>query len=136
MADGHGRVALQEKLCQRSPDDLAASDDAGVRAATRNRVALKQFDDADRRARRERLFSQREATDVDRIEPVNILRRINRLNHTSLINAARQRQLDAHSINVITLIELPYQIKQLSGRRLSRERMMFGSQAHSLRRSH
>ena len=87
------------------PDDFAL---AGVRAAHRNRVALKQFDDADRRARRERLFSQREATDVDRIEPVNILRRINRLNHTLLINAARQRQLDEHSIHIITRIELTY----------------------------
>src|SRR5437868_13002253 len=125
MADSHGRVALQEKLRHGTPDDLAASDDAGVCTANRNRVALKQFDDTDRRAWRERLFSQREATDVDRIEPVNILRRINRLNHTSLINAARQRQLDVHSINVITRIELPDQIKQLSGRRLSTERMMF-----------
>jgi hypothetical protein len=107
MANRHGRITLQEKLCEGTPDNLAAPDDYCVRSTDVNGVALKQFDDADGSARRKRLLSQREATYIHWMKPVNIFSRINRLDDAPLVNSARQRQLHKDSINVVARIKTP-----------------------------
>src|SRR5437588_7811423 len=121
VAYDHGRVALQQKFGHGATDDVAPPDDARARARHLDALAREQFNDSRGRARQKRRTTKHHSTDVNRVKPVNVLLRINRLDDARLVNARGQWQLNEYAVNVLALVERGDQLKQTRGSRVSRE---------------
>jgi hypothetical protein len=76
VADGDGRVGVQEEFGHGVADDVAAADHARARPADGDALTHEQLHDAGRGARDERRPAQREAADVSGVEAVHVLRRV------------------------------------------------------------
>src|SRR5919198_126001 len=125
VADGHGRVALEEQLRHGPADDVASPDDDGPRAGDFDPLAHEQLDYAGGRARQKGGAPEHHPADVDRREPVHVLRRVNRLDDRRLVHARGQGQLYEYAVNVLARVAGGDQFEQLFGRRLRRERVVF-----------
>src|SRR5947209_5068471 len=124
VADGDGRVVLQEKLRRGATDVVAAPDDDCARARDFDSFTHEQFDYPGGRARQKRRLPQHHPTDVDRRETVNVLRRVNRLDDGRLVHARGQRQLHEDAVNVLARVAGGNQFEKLRGCRLRQERVV------------
>src|SRR6185503_17034904 len=108
MADGHGRIAVQEQQRHRLPDDVTASDDDGVPAGNRNLLPIEQLDNPGRRACDESRPLLYQPTDVDRRQTVHVLLWRDRVEHSLLgpgTHRPGQRRLNKDAVVNIAAIE-------------------------------
>ena len=105
VADRHGRVALEEEMRHRLADDRRAADHDGARALERDLVLVEHPHDAERRARDERRPAEVEAAGVDRVDPVDVLLRRDRLDDPVLVEVVRQRELDEEPVDRVVGVE-------------------------------
>ena len=101
MADRHGRVRLQQEVRHRLADDVAAADHHGPRTVELDVMLLEQRHHAARRRGDERRPSEVELAGVERMEPVDVLRRRDRADHLLLVDVVGQRQLDEDRVDVV-----------------------------------
>src|SRR5688572_10108883 len=118
MTHSNRRVLLLEKHRHRLPDDIAPTHDDGILTGDRNIRSFEYLDHAGRRARHQRANTLHQPTGIDRMKTIDVLFRIDRLKHASLIDLLWQRKLHQNSIDVISQVERSDDLKQLllSGR--------------------
>src|SRR5689334_24120511 len=117
MTDGHGRIALEQQHRHRFADDLASANDHRVRAGDTNRAAFEYLDYPGRRARHEMRTSLHELSDIDRVKPVDIFRRIDGIKHLlcgPLPHRRWQRRLYQDAVMDATRIQPVDEVQQLS----------------------
>jgi hypothetical protein len=108
MADGHGRIAVQEQQRHRLPDDVTAPDDDGVPGGNRNLLPIEQLDNPRWRACDESRSLLHQPTHVDRRQPIYVLFWRNCIEHALLSPGAhrlRQRRLNKDAVMGIAAIE-------------------------------
>ena len=105
VADGDGRVLVQEQCGHGLADERAAAHDHRVASGQRHRVLAQQPQDAGRRRGHEAGLGQPEPADVSRVEPVDVFARIDPLDEVALRQARRQRQLDQDSVHSVVNVE-------------------------------
>ena len=113
MRDGHGGVFGQQKLRHRLADDVGAADHHRFEAGERGMHGLRQHDAAERRARHQRRQAGGEPPGVDRMEAVDVLRRIDGVEHLLGVDLLRQRQLHQDAVHRRIGVELFDQRHQL-----------------------
>ena len=90
----HGSVqagALErEEVGQWASDGDTAADDHHVAALDRHVVGVEQLDDPRRRARQRPRRAEHEAAEVDRVQPVDVLGRVDGEQRLLLVQAGRQ----------------------------------------------
>ena len=102
MADRDGGVGVQEHQRHRLADDVAAADHHGVAAGHRDVRAAQHLHHPGRRARAQRGAVLDQPPDVDRAEAVDVLVRIDGLEHGHLgVRAERRRQRRLHQDAVV-----------------------------------
>ncbi|VTR68175.1 conserved hypothetical protein [Desulfosarcina cetonica] len=112
MHDGHGSVGARAFLHHHVGDgfahDVGATHDDHFGAAGLNAGAHDHLLDAERRARRkfDFLAPDHQTADVDRMEPVDILVRIDGVEHFFLINVLGQGQLNQDTVDAVVLVVL------------------------------
>src|SRR5215813_5746616 len=104
MTDRHSRVTLQQEACEGPADDLAAPNDTRIRTCDLDTVSIQQFDNSGWSARNESGSSHSQQTDVSGMKRVHIFGRINCLDHQTVINLFRQRQLDENAVELIVVV--------------------------------
>ena len=125
MGDGDGGVARQQQLRHRLADDVGAADDdrlgAGERPVQGLRGAVDQHHAAGRRAGHERALQRprRQQAGVERVKTVNVLARIDGLQHLFGVYLPRQRQLHEDAVDGRIGVERGDKAQQfgLAGRR-------------------
>ena len=129
MRDGHRAVLAQQKLSHRLADDVGASDDDRVEARQIVLHRLCKDDRADRRARRQRALADRELADVDGVEAVDVLGRIDRIQHLHAVDVLGQRHLHENAVHGRVAVEARDEIEQRGLRRLLRQLVLEGLHA-------
>ena len=128
VADGDSGVALHEQQRHRFADDVAAADDYRVLAVHLDALVIEQAHHAQRRARHKGRPPGDKEPNVDRMKPVDILFRGNRLGHPVGRNSARQGQLHEDPVDVRVAIERADLLDQLGLRYTVRQRDVLGAQ--------
>ena len=95
--------------------------DDGARALGLDLVLGEHPHDPEWRARHEPRAAEVEAAGVHRVEPVDVLRGIDRLDHLGLVEVGRQRQLDEDPVDGVVGVQLGEELKELVLRRVRRE---------------
>ena len=121
MADGDGRVVMQQQQGHGLSNDVAAPDDDCASSLERNLVAQQDFDDPCRSARDHAGPAAHELADVQGMEPVHVLRRVHSHEDPLRVHARRERKLHQDAVNVVSPVEFFDQCQELVGGRLSRE---------------
>ena len=106
MGHRDGRVLAQHQLGDRFADDVAAADDDAALALDGQLVSLEHGDDPGRRAGHGAVPAQREQADIDGMEPVDILVRLDRADDRELVDVVRQGQLAEDAVDLAVLVEL------------------------------
>src|SRR5207302_1319003 len=99
MADGDGRVLLQQERRERLADDIGASDHHRASAGERHAGVLDEPHHAGGRARRELRLPGEQSAEVLEAETVDVFCRRDRLEHAPRIDPARQRQLHEDAVH-------------------------------------
>ena len=134
VARRHGRVRGEQQLRHRLPDDAGASDDDGVGAAQLDLVLLEHAHDAERRAGDECGPAEIEPGGVDGMDPVDVLRRVDRLDHGCLVDVAGERQLDEQAVHAVVGVELRDEREHVLLARVGRNAVVARLDAGRLRR--
>ena len=74
---------------------------------------LRQHHAAEGRARHQRRLTGRETASIDRMEAVDILRGIDRLDHSTRVDMLWQWELHQNAVDVVTLVERAHDVEQL-----------------------
>ena len=121
MADRDRRVALQQQHRHGLADDLAPADDDRVAPRDRDAGSIEDLDDAGGRARLQVRAPLHQLADVHRVEPVDVLVRIDRVEHAlrgPLPDRGGQRRLDENAVVAIARVEAGDEREQIvEGRR-------------------
>src|SRR5215216_829081 len=94
QCDGRVLALPRQQQSQRPADRGTSSDDADFRTVEPDAVTAEQFDDATRSAWQRARRSQHQLAEVDRMQAVGILLRIDQCERSVVIQAAGQWQLD------------------------------------------
>ena len=121
MRDRHRRILVEQQLHQRAADQVGAADDDGVHALQRGVHALRQDDAAERRAWRQRGKAAGEPAGIVRVQPVDILGRIDGVDDGFGIDRFRQRQLHENAVHGGIAVELRDQRQQVGLRDIGRQ---------------
>src|SRR5262245_7893310 len=130
VTDRDGRVDMQEKERHRLTDDVAAPDDDGVRTGDVDARPFQQLDDPRRRTRRQGRPALHEPPYVDRMKTVDVLRGIDRVEHTTLgVGAHRRRERRLHEDAIVNVarVQTGYDRQQFVERRRRRQPLEIGS---------
>ena len=106
VADGDGRVLVQQQHGDGLADDVAAADDDGVLAGDGNVAALENLDDSGGRAGRERGTAGLQAAGVDGMKAVDIFLGRDGIEQRLGVDLRGQRQLDEDAVDVVAGVEL------------------------------
>ena len=99
MRDGHRAVRAQEQLRHRLADDVGAAEYDSAQAGEIAQAILQQHQAAQRRAGHQRVLARRQPTRVDDMKPVDVLGRVDGVDHRGGVDLRRQRQLDQDAMN-------------------------------------
>ena len=108
VAQGHGGVlrAAGQQQAERAADRGAAADHGDLGAVQRDVVPPEQVHDAARRARQRAGEAQDEPAQVDRVQPVGVLVRVDQLQHPAGVDVLGQRQLHDVAVAGVVGVEL------------------------------
>ena len=121
MAHRHRRVRLQEQQRHRPADDDTAPDDDGILPCNIDPRVLEQPHNAGRRARNEARPSNQQRSHVDRAEAVDILRRVDALEHRTRIDVRGHRLLRKNPVDIRARIQIRNERKQFGLGRARRQ---------------
>ena len=121
VADRHGRVRLEQELRDRLADDVRPADDHRVLPGRVDPVFLQQPHDPERGRTDEVRPSEREQPGADRMEAVDVLGRVDRLDGRRLVQVRRQRRLDEEAVDCVVGVQLRDDGQQLLLCDLSRQ---------------
>ncbi len=113
MGDGHGAVALEQKRGHRLADDVGAADDHRLLAGQIADGVLEHQDAALRRAGNEGLAAGPQAAGIDDVKAVDVLVRIDGIDHGIGIDLVGQGELDQDAVDAVVGVELFDQRQQL-----------------------
>ena len=99
MRDGHRAVRAQEQLRHRLADDVGAAEYDSAQAGEIAQAILQQHQAAQRRTGHQRVLAGRQPTRVDDMKPVDVLGRVDGVDHRGGVDLLRQRQLDQDAMN-------------------------------------
>ena len=99
VADRHRRVLADEQEGGRHPDDRRPTDDDRVATGHRDPGAAQDLDRRVGRRRQEAVVAEPEETGVERVDPVDVLGRIDRVDDRSQPDRRRQRHLDDDAVD-------------------------------------
>ncbi len=133
MRDRHRGVFVQQQLQQRTADQIGAADHDRVHAFQRGVHALGQDDAAERRAGRQRVKTAGQPPGIVRMQPVDVLGRIERVDDGFGVQRFRQRQLHQDAVHRRIAIELCDQRQQVVLRDIGRQHMLERRHAGGLR---
>ena len=112
MGDGHGGIFCQQELGHRLADDIGAADHHRLEARQRRMHRLRQHDAAKRRAWRQRRQAGGKPAGIDRMKAIDVLPRIDGIQHLLGIDLLRQRQLHQDAMHRRVGVELLHQRHQ------------------------
>src|SRR5882724_5887238 len=124
MCNRHRRIFVEQQLHQRAANQIGAADDERVHALQRGMHALGQDDAAERRAWRQRGKAAGEPAGIVRVQPVDILGRIDGVDDGFGVKRFRQRQLDENAVHGRIAVEFSNQRQQIGLRNISRQFML------------
>jgi hypothetical protein len=126
-AVGHGHRAIlpEEELRHRLADDVGAADHHRLEARKVAEPVLQEHQAAERRAGDEAALADREPAGVDDVEAVDVLGRVDRVDHRLVVEALGERELDEDSVDPVVAVQLLDEVEQLAwvasaGRRCSK----------------
>ena len=99
MGDRHRRILRQQQLRHRLADDVGAADHHRFQAGERRMHGLGQQHAAERRARHQRRQAAGEPPDIERMEAVDVLGRIDGGDDLLRVDLLRQRQLHQDAVH-------------------------------------
>src|SRR6476659_11302385 len=100
VADGHRRALVQQQSSHRFANDIAAADDQSIYSGDLDAGPLQYLDNARRGARSESGIALHQASGVDRVKAVHVLRRIDPLENSSLVDVLWQGKLNEDAVNI------------------------------------
>ena len=106
VTDGDGRVLLDQQERRRHPDDRRAPDDDGVAARDLDPGAAQDLDRGVGGRGQEAVVAEPEQTGVQRVDPVDVLGRIDGVDDRSQPDRRRERHLDDDAIDRRIVVEL------------------------------
>src|SRR5215210_2934044 len=121
VAEGDGRVAVQEEQRRGLADDVAAADHDRIGALQPDPVLVQQREHAERRPRHVPGRPGEQEPRVDRVEAVDVLHRVDRLDHALLGDLVGERQLHEDPVDRGVGVQLADQRQQLLLARLGRQ---------------
>jgi len=101
VSNGDGAVSLQEQLRHRLTDNVRASNHDRIEARQVTAQAIDEDEAAGRRAGHEGPFSDRKSSNIDRMKPVNVFVRVDRVDHLLRIDMLWQRELDEDAVAML-----------------------------------
>ena len=108
----------EEKHRDRLPDDLAAPDDDRLLPFELDLVLGQESHDPERGRRHEHRLAEEQPARVQRVEPVHVLRRVDRERDLRLVHVLGQRQLHEDPVDAVVRVQLVEQVQHLAlGRR-------------------
>ena len=138
MGDRHRAMAREQELRHRLADDVRAADDdslhAGEHRAQRLAGLVEHDHRAGRRAGHERPahLADRKQADIDRMEAVDVLLRVDRLEHPRRTDVPGQRQLHQNAVHRRIGVERLDEREQFGFARLGGERVLHRMKAAAL----
>ena len=93
MTNRHCSISLQKQLCHRPSDNLAAANDACIRAAYFDPAVVQQLDDPGGRARHKYWSSHRQPSGVNGMKTIDVLCRIEGFDNRSFINPLQAKEV-------------------------------------------
>src|SRR6185369_17871825 len=99
MTDRDRRISLQQQLGHRTSDDLAASNNTGIRAADLDLIIVEQLNHSSGGAWHEHRPSHCKPACIHRMETVDVFHRIDGLDDLRLVNPGRQRKLSKNTVD-------------------------------------
>ena len=124
----HRAVLAEQQLRHRFADDVGAAEHEGAQPLQRAQPVLQHRQAAARRARRQRLAAGRQPAGVDDVEAVDILVRVDGVEHGGLGDAVRQRQLHQDAMDGGIVVQAPHQREQRFPVRIRRQLVLEGVQ--------
>ena len=129
MRDGHGCIAaaafVHEQQRHRLADDHAAAEHDDICARCLDAALDQQPLAAERRAGDECIrIAERELRDVDGMESVHVLSRVERLDDRALINVLRRRRLHEDAVDRGVVVQGAHDIEELRLRGVVRQRVL------------
>ena len=106
MGDGDGGVLGEQQLRHRLADDVGAADHHRLHAGERGMHRFRQPHAAERRARHQRRQAARQPPDIERVEAVHVLGRVDGGDDLVCVDLRRQRQLHQDAVDVGVGVEL------------------------------
>ncbi len=105
--------AFEQKQGDRLADDVRLADDHRFQAAKIVDDRLQQAHAAERRARHETARARRQPPDIDRVKAVDILQRIDRIEHGAGVDGTGQGQLHQYAVDGGIVVQLLDQVQQV-----------------------
>ena len=129
MADGNRTVTVQQQHAHRLADDIRAADHDALLALRVDLVLVEQLHDTRGRARHEIKIADHDLADINRMERVHVLLRINGVDDRLLGNMLRHRHLAQDARNCRALVQLCNQTEQFLLRGLFGKRVLLAVKA-------
>jgi hypothetical protein len=105
VADGHGRVLADEQERRRHADDRRPADDDRAPAFDLDPAPSQDLDRGVGRRREEPVVAKPQQAGVQRVDPVDVLRRVDRVDDGSEPDRRRQRHLDDDPVDERVRVE-------------------------------
>ena len=129
MADGHGAVTVQQQHGHRLADDIRAADNDAFLAPGVDLVLVEQLHHACRGAGHEIEIADHDLADVDRMERIDVLPRVDGVDDGLLRDVLRHRHLTQDTRDLGAFVELRDQAEQLLLRGLLGQGVLFAVKA-------
>ena len=113
VAHGDGRARQQQLERHRPADEVRGADDDAVLALRGDAGLLEQARHAVRRAGPHQRVAQRQPADVERMEAIDVLGRIDRLDDVAFVDVIGQRHLHQDAVDRVVGVHLLDQRQQL-----------------------
>src|SRR3569623_432285 len=121
MRDRHRGVFEEQQLDQRTTDQIRAAEHDSIHALKRRMHGLRQNDAAERCARRQRRQPAREPPRIAGMQPIHVLRRLDRVDDGVGVQPLRQRQLHQNAVDARIAVEPVDHRQHLGLRRIGRK---------------
>lgn len=113
VGDRHRGMCVQHQLGNRFPDNIAAADDDTALTADGDLIMPQHGHDPGRSAGNKTIPAHREQTNIDSVEPVDILLRPDGLGDHELVEMGRQRQLAENTAHLFIMVQGLNQFKDM-----------------------
>ena len=132
VADGDGAVLVEQKHSHWLADDIASADDYALLSLYGNVIGMEHFHYARRCTGQEIVLAEHDFADIDRMEGVDVLFGIDRLDNRLVVEMLRQRKLYENAVDILFGVKRLYKAEQLLLGRSGRQSVLLGLEADNL----